>query len=324
MFQDVLYVVLGLLGLFFGGNWLVKGAARLSLSFGVSTLVVGLTVVAFGTSLPELLVSLDAVSQGANDISVGNVVGSNIANIGLIIGLTALVFPIPVKVQIIRRELPFMLAVSVLMVLLIQDGEIGRWDGVLLVVGIIAYTIVSYVLALREKRLLTAELEAFEAAEFGADAAQANRLFEVGRLAVGMIVLVVGANLLVDGAVNIATALGVPKLIIGLTLVAVGTSLPELATSFVASMRKENDIAVGNIVGSNIFNILAILGITALVQPIGVNPRVLEVDIVVMMAFSGALLVVVLGGRISRWQGGLLLAAYLIFTVWAFGSQHGA
>ncbi len=134
----------------------------------------------------------------------------------------------------------------------------------------------------------------------------------------------VGANLLVDGSVNIATTLGVPKLIIGLTLVAVGTSLPELATSFIASIRKENDIAVGNIVGSNIFNILAILGITALVQPIGVNPRVLEVDVVVMIGFSAALLFVVLGGRISRWQGGLLLAAYLIFTVWAFGSQHGA
>lgn len=322
LLQDVLLVVLGLLGLFFGGNWLVKGAARLALSLGVSTLVVGLTIVAFGTSLPEMFVSLDAVLQGAVDISVGNVVGSNIANIGLILGLTALVFPVAVKQQVVRRDLPIMLIVSVLMFVLIQNREISRLEGLLLFSGVIAYTAISYFLELREKRTI-AEADDLDESEFGPDPRHANRFFELGRLILGLAVVVVGANLLVEGSVNIANALGVPKLIIGLTLVAVGTSLPELATSFIASLHKENDIAVGNIIGSNIFNILAILGVTATVRPIGINQRVLEVDILIMLAFSLALLLVVLRGRIARWQGGLLLAAYLIFTTWAFTTHGG-
>ncbi|PJF31953.1 MAG: sodium:calcium antiporter [Candidatus Thermofonsia Clade 1 bacterium] len=322
LLQDALLVVLGLLGLFFGGNWLVKGAARLALSLGVSTLIVGLTIVAFGTSLPEMFVSVDAVLQGATDISVGNVVGSNIANIGLILGLTALVFPVAVKRQVTRRDLPIMLIVSVLMFVLIQNREISRVEGLLLFGGIIAYTAISYLLELRERRT-AAETDDLDEAEFGPDPRHANRFFELGRLIVGLTVVVVGANLLVQGSVNIATALGVPKLIIGLTLVAVGTSLPELATSFIASLHKENDIAVGNIVGSNIFNILAILGVTATVRPIGINQRVLDVDILIMLAFSLALLLIVLRGRVARWQGGLLLAAYLVFTIWAFTTHGG-
>ncbi|MFQ3535865.1 MAG: calcium/sodium antiporter [Aggregatilineales bacterium] len=324
MLQDIFLIVLGLLGLFFGGNWLVKGAARLALSLGVSTLVVGLTIVAFGTSLPELFVSLDAAVQGASDISVGNVVGSNIANIGLILGLTALIFPVPVKKQVVRRELPIMLATSVLIVMLIQDNEISRLEGALLFGGVVAYTLIAYFLAVREKEPPEEVMELLEEAELGSDAERANRLFELGRLTVGLVVVVLGANLLVDGAVNIAIALGVPKLIIGLTLVAVGTSLPELATSLIASLRKENDIAVGNIVGSNIFNILAILGLTAMVQPIGVNQRVLDADILVMLAFSLGLLLAVQGGKVTRWQGALLLLAYFIFTTWAFMARGGA
>lgn len=320
--QDVLLVVLGLLGLFFGGNWLVKGAARLALSLGVSTLVVGLTIVAFGTSLPEMFVSLDAVMQGAVDISVGNVVGSNIANIGLILGLTALVFPVAVKRQVVRRDLPIMLIVSVLMFVLIQNREISRLEGLLLFGSVIAYTAISYFLELREKRT-GAESDDLDESEFGPDPRHANRFFELGRLSVGLAVVVIGANLLVEGSVNIANALGVPKLIIGLTLVAVGTSLPELATSFIASLHKENDIAVGNIIGSNIFNILAILGVTATVRPIGINQRVLEIDIFVMLAFSFALLLAVQGGKVTRWQGGLLLVAYFIFTTWAFATHGG-
>ncbi len=324
LLQNIFLVILGLLGLFFGGSWLVKGAARLALSLGVSTLVVGLTIVAFGTSLPELFVSLDAAAQGASDISVGNVVGSNIANIGLILGLTALIFPVPVKKQVVRRELPVMLAISVLIVMLIQDNEISRLEGALLFGGVVAYTLIAYFLAAREKEPPEEVMELLEEAELGSDAGRANRLFELGRLTVGLVVVVLGANLLVDGAVNIAVALGVPKLIIGLTLVAVGTSLPELATSLIASLRKENDIAVGNIVGSNIFNILAILGITAMVQPIGVNQRVLDADILVMLAFSLGLLLAVQGGKVTRWQGGLFLLAYFIFTTWAFMARGSA
>ncbi len=323
LLQDALLIVLGLLGLFFGGNWLVKGAARLALSLGVSTLVVGLTIVAFGTSLPELFVSLDAVMQGATDISVGNVVGSNIANIGLILGLTALVFPVAVKQQVIRRDLPIMLVVSLLMFALIQNREISRPEGLLLFGGLIAYTILSYALSLREQRTAAAVTEILDEAELGPDPHRANRLFELGRLSVGLAVVVIGANWLVEGSVNIATALGVPKLIIGLTLVAVGTSLPELATAFIASLHKENDIAIGNIIGSNIFNILAILGITATVRPIGINQRVLEADILIMLAFSFSLLMLVRGSKVTRWQGGLLLTAYLIFTLWAFTTHNG-
>ncbi|MFN7210455.1 MAG: calcium/sodium antiporter [Aggregatilineales bacterium] len=322
LLQDALLIILGLLGLFFGGNWLVKGAARLALSLGVSTLVVGLTIVAFGTSLPELFVSLDAVLQGATDISVGNVVGSNIANIGLILGLTALVFPVAVKRQVIRRDLPIMLVVSLLMFALIQNREINRPEGLLLFSGLIAYTILSYMLSLREQRTAAAT-EILDEAELGPDPRRANRLFELGRLSVGLAVVVIGANWLVEGSVNIATALGVPKLIIGLTLVAVGTSLPELATTFIASLHKENDIAIGNIIGSNIFNILAILGITATVRPIGINQRVLEADILIMLAFSFSLLMLVRGSKVTRWQGGLLLTAYLIFTLWAFTTHNG-
>ncbi|MBO9308803.1 MAG: calcium/sodium antiporter [Chloroflexi bacterium] len=322
--QYVLYVVLGLLALFVGGNWLVKGAARLALSLGVSTLVVGLTIVAFGTSLPELLVSLDAALRGANDISVGNVVGSNIANIGLILGLTALVFPVPVKSQVVKRDLPIMLAASLLIALLIQDKEVDRLEGALLFGGVLAYIALSYLLSVRERRASAAQADDLDEEEFGTDPRRANRLFELARLSVGSVVLVAGADLLVKGSVNVAIALGVPKLVIGLTLVAVGTSLPELATTLIASLRKENDIAVGNIVGSNIFNILAILGLTALVRPLGINQRVLDVDIIVMLAFSLGLLFVVQGGRVMRWQGGLLLSAYFVFTLWTFANRGGA
>ncbi|MCS6870942.1 MAG: calcium/sodium antiporter [Anaerolineae bacterium] len=321
--QDVLLVTIGLLGLFFGGNWVVKGAARLALSLGVSTLIVGLTIVAFGTSLPELFVSLDAALKGVSDIAVGNVVGSNIANIGLILGLTALAFPIAVRQQVVKRDLPIMLVVSVLAIILIQDTQISRLEGALLFGGVIAYTVISYFLELREKRTAAAEPDELES-EFGPDPRRANRLFELMRLITGLAVVVISADWLVQGSVNVATALGVPKLIIGLTLVAVGTSLPELATSFIASLHKENDIAVGNIVGSNIFNILAILGATAAVQPIGINQRVLSVDIFIMLAFSFGLLLVVQSGKITRWQGGLLLAAYFIFTTWTFATHGGA
>ncbi|RMF50931.1 MAG: sodium:calcium antiporter [Chloroflexota bacterium] len=323
LLQDLLLIALGLLGLFFGGNWVVKGAARFALSLGVSTLIVGLTIVAFGTSLPELFVSLDAALQGVSDIAVGNVVGSNIANIGLILGLTALVFPVAVKRQVIRRDLPIMLIVSLILLVLIQNREISRVEGLLLFGGIVAYTVISYVLELRERRAAPAEAEDTIESEFGPDPRHANRLFELGRLSLGLIAVVIGANWLVQGSVNIATALGVPKLIIGLTLVAVGTSLPELATSLIASLHKENDIAVGNIVGSNIFNILSILGLTATVKPIGINQRVLEVDGFIMLFFSFALLFFVLGGKIKRWQGGLLLTSYMIFTIWAFTTHGG-
>lgn len=314
-FESIFFVLIGLVGLFFGGNWLVKGAGRLASSFGVSPLVIGLTVVAFGTSLPELLVSLNAALDGVSDIAIGNVIGSNIANIGLIVGLTAIIFPIPVKIELIRRELPIMLAVSALLAMLIFDAEISVTDGLIFVTGALAYVIFSYVMAMREKGARKVITE-FEEVEIGAD--QPNRLFEVGRLVVGIVVLLIGADRLVEGAVNIATAFGVPQVVIGLTLVAVGTSLPELATSFMASIHRDNDIAVGNVVGSNIFNILVILGVTALVKPIPVEPRLIQVELIVMLAFSVVLFVLVLDKKVTRWQGGLLLAAYLIFMLLTF------
>ncbi len=315
MLLDILYVALGLAGLYFGGNWLVQGASRLAASLGVAPLIIGLTIVAFGTSMPELLVSLDAALGGEPDISIGNVVGSNIANIGLILGISGLITRIPVHVTLIRREIPIALGAAVLLFVLALDGSIGTLEGLLLVAGIIAFTLLLIVSARRE-RVEAKELELM--AEVEGIGGPINRWVELGRLVVGIAVLVVGANLLVDGAVSIARDLGVPEVVIGLTLVAVGTSLPELATSIVAAYRKEADILVGNVVGSNIFNILSILGITALVMPVQVDEQLVHVDIPIMIGFSLLLLPFALNRVLSKRESIFILSAYIIYVVAAF------
>jgi cation:H+ antiporter len=308
----VLYFVGGLALLAAGAEWLVRGASALAGALGLSPLVVGLTVVAFGTSAPELSVSLGAAFAGESDLALGNVIGSNIANILLILGLSATVAPLLVSRQVIRREVPMMVGISLAVVLMGLDGRIGRIDGMLLVIGIGVYVFES----IRESR----QMEAVRVANgevAPAPAGGRTLVLEGLRAIVGLGVLVVGTEGVVGGATAMATAMGVSELLVGLTIVAIGTSLPEAATSVVATLRGERDLAVGNAVGSNIFNLLAILGATALVRPIGVPEEVLVFDLPLMLAVAAACLPVFFtGGRIARWEGWVFVGYYVAYVVY--------
>lgn len=310
---SILGIVAGLVALFFGGNWLVKGASRLAESLGISPLIVGLTVVAIGTSAPELLVSLRAALSGSSDIAVGNIVGSNIANIGLILGLSGLIFPISVHVNLLRREIPIMIGVALLAVILFQDALVGRIDGLILLIGF-AIFMIFVVISARGEQENTYDISE-EAVESTPEQIQRGR--EALRLIVGIIVLMLGAQLTVDNATDLARSLGVSELVIGITLVAVGTSLPELVTSVTAAIRKESDIAIGNVVGSNIFNVLAILGMTAVVQPIAIAEQIVKVDSLVMLGFSLLLLPFVLDRKLGRIEAVIFILAYIGFTAYA-------
>jgi cation:H+ antiporter len=283
----------GLVLLVVGAELLVRGASRLAASFGVSPLVVGLTVVAFGTSAPELAVSIGSAVAGDADIAVGNVVGSNIANVLLILGLSAVIIPLIVKSQLVRFDVPIMIGASILLVVLALDGLLGRADGALMFALVITYVIV----LIRKSRRETAEV----LAEFGAEYSEESPSVPVnlGLVVVGLGMLVLGSDLLVSAAVAVAERLGVSELVIGLTLVAIGTSMPEIATSIMAAIRGERDIAVGNVVGSNIFNILTVLGLTSLVAPDGVAvaQSALDFDLPFMVAVSIACLPIFLTGH---------------------------
>jgi cation:H+ antiporter len=318
MLQDILFLILGLAGLFIGGEWLVTGASRLARSFGISALVVGLTVVAFGTSMPELLVSLSAALNDTEAISIGNVVGSNVANIGLILSLTALIFPISVHVTLLRREIPILLGVTIISYLLWLDGIIGRLDGIVLVIGLVVFNAVLIYLSHRNPN---DDVTAKTAAQINEEEREPpipvdRRLWEFGRLLAGLVILGVGANWTVSGSISVARAIGVSELVIGITLVAVGTSLPELATSVIAATRQQSDIAIGNVVGSNIYNLLGILGITAIVRPIHVDPEVLRFEGPIMLGFTFLMLPFVANRVLSRLEGTLLLSAYVAFIAW--------
>lgn len=303
-------LLVGLVLLFLGGDWLVKGSSRISQSMGISPLIVGLTVVAMGTSAPELLVSLSAALSGSSDISVGNIVGSNIANIGLILGLSGLIFPISVHVNLLKREIPIMIGVALLAVILFRDALVGRIDGLILLIGLFLFMGFVIVSARREQK------ETYHIPEELRDnePEQIQRVREVLRLFVGIVVLLLGSQLTVSNATELARGFGVSELVIGITLVAVGTSLPELVTSITAARRRESDIAIGNVVGSNIFNILAILGITSLVQPIAVPQQTLEIDSLVMLGFSVLLLPFVLDRKLNRLEAIVLLLGYFGFV----------
>ncbi len=318
--MDLLTLILFIIGLVIliaGAELLVRGASRLAVGFGISPLIVGLTVVAFGTSAPELAVSLGSALSGQADIALGNVVGSNIFNVLFILGLSALIGTLVVAQQLIRLDVPLMIGVSFLPLLLGLDGKIGRLDGILLFAGILAYIL----FAVRQSRKETASIQAEYSAEFGANVRlEGSQLVRnIGFVVIGLALLVLGARWLVDGAVSIARALGLSELIIGLTIVAAGTSLPEVATSVIASLRGERDIAVGNVVGSNLFNILAVLGLTAAVAPAGVNVSgaALRFDIPFMIAVALACLPIFFTGyRIARWEGALFLAYYAAYTLY--------
>lgn len=307
----VLFVV-GLVLLVAGAEFLVRGASRLAALVGVSPLVIGLTVVAYGTSAPELAVSVQSALKQTTGIALGNAVGSNIFNVLLILGVSAMITPLIVSSQLIRRDVPIMIGVSMLLFLLSVDGQLGRLDGALLVGLAVAYTGWSIVQSRKENND-TSEMEQ----------PSLRGRWQVGLqlvlIVVGAGMLVQGANWLVDGAVALAEFLGVSETVIGLTIVALGTSLPEVATSVVASIRGERDIAVGNVVGSNIFNILVVLGAASLVAPQGipVTTSNLTFDMPVMIAVAVVCLPIFFtGGQIARWEGMLFFGYYLAFTAY--------
>jgi cation:H+ antiporter len=336
-------ILLGLVLLVAGGELLVRGASGLATRIGMSSLVVGLTVVAFATSAPELAVTLGAVMGGEPGLAVGNVVGSNIANVLMILGSSAIILPLLVKVQLVRIDIPFMAALSILFLLLAIDGGFSRVDGLILLVMLVLYIAVAIILSRRDGHVDDlrgpgASIATASAGRVGQTARTSGDTMteavedveargSIGRdlvlVLIGVVLLVVGANILVKGATGIATAFGVSDLIVGLTVVAIGTSLPELATSIVAVRRGQRDLAVGNVVGSNIFNIGAVAGMAAMISPTGlpVPESALALDIPLMIAASVVLLPLAFTGSvIARWEGGLLVAlyvSYLLYTVLA-------
>lgn len=308
MMTSILFILGGLFLLVVGAEGLVRGAASGARRFGLSPLVIGLTVVAYGTSAPELVVSLQAAVGGNPDIALGNVVGSNIGNIGLILGVAALLSPIRVQAQILRFDVPVMIGVSLLLLGLLWDQVIGRLNGLVLLVGAVVYTLMCIWGAADESA--SAVREEFDRGVPDARGWATDLLFLAG----GLGVLVLGARGLVSGAVAIAQEFGVSSAVMGLTVVAMGTSLPELATSAVAAHRGHSDLALGNVVGSNIFNILGILGITAFIQPIDAS-GLTWLDGGVMVGFAIVTLPLLWTGyTFSRWEGGLLVLSYVLYV----------
>lgn len=309
MIVDILQITAGLGVLYFGGEWLVRGACLLAQRLGVSPLVVGVTIVAAGTSMPELVVSLHAAIVGENDISLGNVIGSNICNIGLILGLAALLKPIDSSPAMTRIHTPIMIGVSLLLMGMMVDGTLDRIDGMILLVGIISYTVYALWESKRHSLQIAPELEVDLAPGKGIGHA-------LLLISAGFGLLFVGANLLVGAAVSVATAAGVSEAFIGLTIVAVGTSLPELTTSVVAAIRNQGDIAVGNIVGSNIFNILGILGITAAIEPLA-RGGITWIDQLSMLAAALILFaLLLLIKRLGKGSGAVMLGGYIGYMMW--------
>lgn len=311
----IFYLVAGIIALVFGAELLVRGASRLALAAGVSSFVVGLTVVAFGTSAPELGGSLGAALTDNGGLAIGNVVGSNIANICLILGLTAVICPIPVKFKIVRREVIQMIGCTIAAMLLMITPAISRVGGFALVVGLLVFVVRSYKSGKRDPEHAK-EMEA-AAKELAAEVTEGDKppvIVNLVLVVVGIVLLIFGAQLLVGGATSVAKMFNVSDAVIGLTLVAFGTSVPELSLSVVAALRKEADIAIGNILGSNIFNILCVLGITSMVSP---HPLVVPEgmwtrDLWVMLGASLACLPIFLaGGKVSRFEGVLLLGLYV-------------
>ncbi len=310
MLIDLVLILVGLVVLTGGAEGLVRGGAALALRLGITPLAVGLTVVAFGTSSPELVVSLSTALDGRGDLAVGNVVGSNIFNVAFILGVAALVRPAAAHAQVVRVDVPIVIASSALLVALLADGRLGAIEGTVLLAGAGAYT--GYTLWAARREAPAIQAEAGEAMPDASGPLWRDAAYVAG----GLVLLVAGARMLVTGAVSIAEAAGLSEAVIGLTILAAGTSLPELATSVVAALRGQSDIAIGNVVGSNIFNVLGILGVTAIVSPLdpgGIGP----VDLGVMMALAVALLPLLRTGfRLDRVEGALLLLAYVGYTTY--------
>ncbi len=313
VFLSLLALACGLVILALGGDMLVAGAKKLARRWGMSSLLVGLTVVAFGTSTPELFVSLVAIGQNHPDIMAGNVVGSNIANIGLVLGLSALLTPLGIKLQAIIKELYIILASTLLVWLITRHGLFSRPFGLLFVGGLVLYTFISYRQARRRKEIIEKIMP--PADEDADNPATAGPFFPLAGLTLGgLLLMAVGSNLFIDGAVDIARFWGVSELVIGLTLAALGTSLPELASSVAAIRRRESNLLVGNLIGSNLFNLLMVLGCSAIVKPFSFSSHVLTRDLPVMFAFTAVLIpILAVRQRINRLHGLVLLLAYAVY-----------
>lgn len=305
--MNFIYIILGLVLLVLGGNWLLKSSVGLSLKLNISKIIVGLTVVSFATSAPEMIVSIKAALNGFPDIAVGNIVGSNIGNVGLVLGVVLLINAIQVETNFYKTDWPMKMIASVLLFFfLILDGKLSRAEGIIFVVLLIAFVIHLI------KQNKTVEIEINEEKE-----TEMSYAVIFGLLAIGGFALWLGSELLVDGAVNLAEGLGVSKRVIAITVVSIGTSVPELASSIIAAIKKENDISIGNIIGSNIFNILSVLGFTAIIKPIeNVDAKILSFDIYWLLAFAFILLPMVFlpkRNSLSFKEGALLVVSYIVF-----------
>jgi cation:H+ antiporter len=318
--SSILLILGGLVLLVFGGELLVRGASTIAAWLKIPPLIIGLTVVAFGTSAPELGVSVQAALIGSADVAVGNVVGSNIFNVLLILGVCAIITPLIVASQLVRFDVPLMIGMSVLTWLLSIDGVISLIDGEILFTLLIGYIIASIVLARRESRVVQDEFaQEYSAADGELSRTLVDWLTQLAFIVVSLALLGIGSKWLVTGAVSIATWFGVSQLIIGMTIVAAGTSLPEVVTSVIASIRGERDIAVGNIVGSNIFNLSCVLGLSAMVAQdgIAVSPVAARFDMPVMIAVAAVCLPIFFTGQlIARWEGILFLIYYVMYTTY--------
>ena len=306
----LLQAIAGLCILYFGGETLLRGAVALASRFGLSSLAIGLTVVAFGTSAPELAVSLNAALNNASDIALGNVIGSNIANLGLILGLSAVISPLLVQAKIIRLDAPIMLASVLLFAVFLLDNQIGRLEGIILSTGLLAYIAFTFIQARKEPEVIQEEFLQ------GVPKTRGRLTIDLGLVILGLGLLILGGKLLVLAAVTIALQLGMSEAVIGLTIVALGTSLPELTATLVAARRGYGDIAIGNIIGSNIFNMLGILGITTLVTPLE-SGNILWGDILCMTLLSLlTYLFLFTLGKLERSEGVILILMYCTYTFW--------
>jgi cation:H+ antiporter len=309
---SLITIALGFVALVGGGEFLIRSSSKLAAAVGIPPLVIGLTVVAFATSAPELAVVIQSSFAGKTDLAIGNAVGSNIFNVLFVLGMSAFVAPLVVTARLVRLDVPLMIGASILLLLLSIDGRLGRWDGSLMFILLVAYIAWTIRESRKAKRLVKQEF----AEEFATT--RGNHLWiQFVFFIAGLALLVVGAHLTVQGCVSIAKSYGVSELIIGLTVIAIGTSLPEVVTSVVASYRGERDIAVGNVIGSNMFNILGVLGLGSIVAPAGIDVSLdaIRFDIPVMIVVAIVCLpIFFVGNRIARWEGGLLFAYYLAYT----------
>ncbi len=314
------WVLLGLTCLYFGAEWLVKGAANIAMMFGLSSLVVGLTIVAFGTSAPELVVSLQSNFQGSGDFALGNVIGSNICNLGLVLAIAGILLPIVVQQEFIKRELPLLVAVSVIFVaVLLIDNKVSRLEGTLFAIGVVAYSSYCVYVALKNPTdPIASGVDAPEEEQTPGRSTGVSLLINLAWVVVGLGVLILGADRLVAGGEFIAIKMGVSEAVIALTLVALGTSLPELATTIVACMKGQSDMAAGNAIGSCLFNILCVIGFTAMAKPV-VSTSISMVDLSAMVGFSIATYLLMRNDReLGRLDGVLLLIGYCVYIAYLF------